>query len=107
MYADKLKRYDEIVKQCPGFKRKGKTMPYTSANGYMFSLLNKKGQLGFRYSKEVQAKYINQFDSTTFESYGATMKGYVLIPDHMFEDLKILATYLNESYEYVMSLPTK
>jgi hypothetical protein len=35
------------------------------------------------------------------------MRGYVLIPDHMFDDLDKLAEYLNESYDYVMSLDPK
>ena len=47
-----LKRYDELVDQISEFDRKGKTMPYTSANGHMFSLLNKDGELGIRLSKE-------------------------------------------------------
>jgi hypothetical protein len=92
---------------CPRFKRKGKTMPYTSANGHMFSLLNKDGQIGFRYSKSVQEKYIKEFNTTIFMSYGAVMNGYVLIPDHMLEDLDTLADYLNESYDYVMALEPK
>ena len=50
-YGENLKVYDELVAQCSRFERKGKTMPYTSANGHMFSLLNKDGELGFRYSK--------------------------------------------------------
>ena len=44
MWEERLKLYDELVAKCPRFKRKGKTMPYTSANGYMFSLLNKSGR---------------------------------------------------------------
>ncbi len=35
------------------------------------------------------------------------MRGYVLIPDHMFDDLDKLSEYLNESYDYVMSLDPK
>jgi hypothetical protein len=35
------------------------------------------------------------------------MRGYVLIPDPMLEDLDKLAEYLNESYDYVMSLKPK
>lgn len=107
MWKERLALYDELVAKCPRFERKGKTMPYTSANGHMFSLLNKEGEIGFRYSKEVQAKYIDAFGSTTFTSYGATMRGYVLIPDDMLEDLDKLAEYLNESYDYVMSLEPK
>ena len=35
------------------------------------------------------------------------MKGYVLIPDRMLEDLDKLSKYLNESYDYVMYLEPK
>ena len=102
-----LKRYDAIVDLCPRFERKGKTVPYTSANGHMFSLLNKDGELGFRYSKEVQAQYMEEWNSTVLRSHGAVMQGYVLIPDPMLENLESLSQFLNQSYDYVMSLPPK
>ncbi len=35
------------------------------------------------------------------------MHGYVLIPETMLEDLDTLARYLDESYDYVMSLKPK
>ena len=82
-------------------------MPYTSANGHMFSLLNKAGEIGIRFSKEVQKKYIEEWDTTLFQSYNSIMHGYVLIPENMLEDLDNVAKYLNESYEYVMSLEPK
>jgi hypothetical protein len=106
-WEDKLARYDQLVAKCPRFDRKGKTMPYTSANGHMFSLLNKDGELGIRFSKQVQEKYIEELGTTIFKSHGAVMRGYVLIPDHMLEDLDKLAEYLNESYDYVMTLEPK
>jgi hypothetical protein len=107
MWQEKLEIYDQLVAKCPRFERKGKTMPYTSANGHMFSLLNKAGQLGFRYSKDVQEKYIQEFNTTIFKSYGSVMRGYVLIPDQMLEDLDKLVELLNESYDYVMTLEPK
>ena len=107
MWEEKLVTYDKLVAKCPRFKRKGKTMPYTSANDYMFSLFNKAGEIGIRFSKEVQQKYIKQFDTTIYKSYGAVMKGYVLIPESMWEDLDKLAEHLNESYDYVMTLKPK
>lgn len=106
-WEEKLKLYDELVKRCPRFERKGKTMPYTSANGHMFSLLNKEGDFGIRFSKETQAKYMEVFSSTHLTSHGATMKGYVKIPDTIWNDLDKLAQYLNESYDYVMTLDPK
>ena len=107
MYEEKLRIYDELVSRCPRFERKGKTMPYTSANGHMFSLLNKAGEIGIRFSKEVQKKYMEEFNSTIFKSYNAVMRGYVLIPESMLEDLDRVARYLDESYDYVMSLEPK
>jgi len=107
MDKEKLKIYDDLVSRCTRFERKGKTMPYTSANGYMFSLFNKAGEIGIRFSKESQEKYIIQFNSTIYKSYGAIMKGYVLIPEEMLEDLDNLANYLNESYDYIMTLDPK
>lgn len=107
MWEKKLKIYDALVAKCSRFERKGKTMPYTSANGYMFSLFNKAGEIGIRFSKEVQKKYMEEFDTTLYKSYGAVMQGYILIPDRMLEDLDTLAKYLNESYDYVMTLDPK
>ena len=107
MWKEKLALYDQLVAKCPRFDRKGKTVPYTSANGHMFSLLNKDGELGIRYSKQVQESYIQEFGTTILKSHGSVMRGYVLIPDGMLEDLDGLAKYLNESYDYVMALEPK
>lgn len=106
-YEEKLKIYDDLVSRCKRFERKGKTMPYTSANGHMFSLFNKAGEIGIRFSKEVQLKYMEEFGTTVFKSYNSIMHGYVLIPDHMLNDLDKLAKYLDESYDYVMNLEPK
>lgn len=106
-FKETLALYDKLVAANPNFERKGKTMPYTSANGHMFSLLNKAGELGFRYSKEAQQKFMEEHDTTLFHSYGAVMRGYVLIPEEMFADEVLLGEYLQKSYEYVMSLDPK
>lgn len=107
MWEEKLKVYDQLIAKCPRFERKGKTMPYTSVNGYMFSLFNKAGEIGIRFSKSVQETYIEEFKSSIYKSYGAVMKGYVLIPESMLDNLDHVAKYLNESYDYVMSLEPK
>jgi len=107
MWNENLKRYDSLVNKCPRFKRKGKTMPYTSANGYMFSLLNKDAELGIRFSKEIQEKYIREYNTTLYKSYGTVMKGYILITEQILQRLDKLAGLLDESYDYVMSLEPK
>ena len=106
-WKDRLALYDQLISKCPNFERKGKTMPYTSANGHMFSLLNKAGEIVFRYDKAVQEKYMKELNTTIYHSYGSVMRGYILIPEEMLNDLDQLAIYLNESYEYVMSLEPK
>ena len=73
----------------------------------MFSLLNKAGEIGIRFSKKVQDNYIEKFDSTIFKSHNSIMHGYVLIPENMLKDLDNVAKYLDESYDYVMSLEPK
>lgn len=103
----KIQIYNEVLSKCMWLERKGKTMPYTSANGHMFSFFNKAGKIGFHFSKEVQKKYIEEFDTTLYSSYNATMKGYVLIPERMLSDLDNQAKYFDESYDYAMSLDTK
>lgn len=107
MWEENLKRFDQIVALRPELTRLGKTMPYTSANGHMFSLLNKAGELGFRLSKEDGAKFMEEFQSTPFKSYGAFMYGYVLIPESMFSDMELVASYLHKAHQYVLTLKPK
>lgn len=107
MWEEKLKVYDALVSKCPRFPRKGKTVPYTSANGHMFSLLNKEGQIGIRFSKEDQEKLMDALGTTVFKSHNAVMKGYVLIPEALLKDLDRVAILLDQSYDYVMRLEPK
>ena len=102
-----IKIYDELVERCPRFERKGKTMPYTSANGHMFSQVNKDGEIGIRFSKETQMRYMEELGTTYFKSYGSVMKGYIVMPKDMLTDLDKLSRYLNEGYDYVMTLEPK
>lgn len=107
MWKEKLKIYDELVAKCERFERKGKTMPYTSANGYMFSLYSKACEIGIRFSKEVQKKYMEEYNTTIYKSYNAVIHGYILITEEMLEDLNNVAKLLDESYDYLMSLEPK
>lgn len=107
MWEQKLKFYDKLVAANPNFERKGKTVPYTSANGYMFSIFNKDAEIGIRLSKESGEKFMEDYGTTRFKSHGAFMRGYVLIPEGLYEDFELLSNTLQEGYEYVMSLDPK
>ena len=43
-----LELYEKLVATNPRLELKGNTMPYTSLNGHMFSVLTKNGQLALR-----------------------------------------------------------
>ena len=107
MWEEKLKFYDKLIATNSKFERKGKTMPYTSANGYMFTLFNKDAEIGIRLSKTSCKKFMEEHQATRFKSHGHFMKDYVLVPEKLYDNMEFLAAYLEESYQYVMSLKPK
>lgn len=100
-----LELYNKIVETHPEIVRKGKTMPYTSSNGYMFSQLNKDGEVGIRLPKEAQQAFMEKHNTGEFRSYGAMLRGYVTIPNDLLNDLELMVSTLDEGYRYVNSLP--
>ncbi len=101
-----LKIYEAAL-DLAGLERKGKTMPYTSANGYMFSQLNKAGELGIRLSKTDTAEFDATYGTQPFISYGAKMREYVLVPQELLKDREALSNFLKMGFDYVNSLPPK
>lgn len=102
-----LEVYKAIIDNCPNIELKGKNMLYTSDNGYMFSLFNKAGEIGIRFSEARKKELIKELNTTDYKSYGATMRGYIKIPEEIFKDIQKLSEYLKESHAYVMSLEPK
>ena len=98
--------YNEVI-SLANLERKGKTMPYTSANGYMFSLINKDDEMGIRLSKADTIEFDTKYGAEPFKSHGATMREYVLIPEALLQDQTTLVKYLEKGYKYVMGLPKK
>ena len=107
MREEKLKVYDALVTKCSRFKHNDKTMPYTSANGYMFSLLNEDCEIDIQFSQAVQEKYIEEFLKRTYRSYRTVMKGYILMPERVWGDLDALAKYRAKGYDFVLYLESK
>jgi TfoX/Sxy family transcriptional regulator of competence genes len=99
--------YEKIVASNPEVERKGDTIPYTSLNGNMFSLLGKDGSLGFRLSKEDREDFIKKYPSAILLQYGVVMKEYVKIPDSLLSNIRELKKYFDMSYEYAKSLKPK
>ena len=106
-YQAKLALYEALVATHPKIERKGKSNPYTSVNGHMFSYLSKEGQLGLRLSAEDREAFIKKYKSEPFVQYGAVMKEYVSVPDNLLANTEELKRYLVISYDYVSALKPK
>ena len=105
--AEKIELYDRLIATNPDIKRKGKTNPYTSHNGHMFSHLSKEGVLGLRLPKDEREKFLEEHKTTLYESYGAVMKEYVAVPDELLQNTEELSNYLEISFEYIKTLKPK
>lgn len=104
---DKVDLYDALIATYPAIERKGKSMPYTSHNGHMFTYLSKTGSLGIRLPKEEREAFLEEYNSTLYESHGAIMKEYVTVPDELLQNIDELQPYLELSYDYVQTLKPK
>ena len=104
---DKIDLYDQLIATNPEIKRKGVTNPYTSVNGHMFTHLSKTGTLGIRLPKDEREAFLEKYNTSLYESYGAIMKEYVTIPDDLLENTDELKGYLDLSFAYTKSLEPK
>ena len=104
---EKLDAYDRLIASNPNIERKGVTNPYTSVNGHMFTHLSKTGTMGLRLPKEERELFLEKYDTTLYESYGAIMKEYVRVPDDLLQNTADLQPYLDLSYAYTRSLKPK
>jgi hypothetical protein len=81
-YGEKFALYEKLVATNPEVTRKGDTMPYTSLNGHMFSLLTKEAILILRLAEGDRDAFIKKYASRHPVQYGAVMREYVESPTH-------------------------
>jgi hypothetical protein len=105
--AEQLEAYNQLIALNLDIERKGKTTPYTSMNGHMFSFLSKEGTMGLRLSEEDRNNFIEKFESQLMEQHGRIMKEYVTIPNELLLNTDGLSEYLRQSLTYVKSLKPK
>ena len=106
-YEEKVKLYEKLVATNPKVERKGDTMPYTSVNGNMFSVLAKDGKLSLRLPEEARTAFIKKYKSRLFEQYGAVMREYVEVPEGLLRKTSELKKFFDMSYAYTSSLKPK
>lgn len=97
--------FEQAIAGAPGVERKGKANPYTSANGHMFSQINKDDQLGVRLPKPRQKDLLETYGAGPFKSYGATMRDYVCLTDEMLNSSGLVTALLQEGLAFVSAMP--
>lgn len=106
-YAKCLALYEKLVATNPNVKRKGATMPYTSLNGHMFSVLDKTGDLSLRLPDTERAAFLEKYNASQPVMYGMVMAEYVAVPKSLLEKTTELAPFFESSYRYVSTLKPK
>ena len=99
--------YSQLVRGIQEIELKGKTIPYTSINGHMFSFLSKEGNIAIRLSKEDLRDFIQEYNADLMEQHGRVMKEYVKIPDSIVNDAYLLNELMIKSLNYVSGLKPK
>lgn len=107
LHKEVLASYIKLIDLFEGVELKGATMPYTSANGNMYSFLNKEGRMGLRLSSEDMKQFIKKYDTINCVENGATMKEYVYVPDHILERINSIKPWFEKSRAYVSTLKKK
>jgi TfoX/Sxy family transcriptional regulator of competence genes len=105
--AKSVALYDALLATNPEIQRKGATMPYTSINGNMFSLLTPEGTLALRLPAADREAFLKRYDTSLCVQYGTVMKEYVSVPASLLQNTRALAKYLDISYRYACSLKPK
>lgn len=102
-----LELYEKLIAELPGVERKGKTMPYTSVNGNMFSFLDKEGRMSLRLPVDVRNELIEKYKTELSVQHGRLMKEYVLIPEPLLADSEKLVHYFESGHQYTSALKPK
>lgn len=105
--SDRLARYEQLVASHPQVERKGATVPYTSCNGHMFSMLDKDGTLSLRLPPDELAAFLKTFKAKLSEQYGVVRKEYADVPEAVWRKPRELQRLFAVSYAYVSGLKPK
>jgi hypothetical protein len=105
--AARLALYDRFLATEPGIERKGATLPYTSANGKMFTYLSPTGDLRLRLPDEDRAAFMKKYRTKPVIQSGVVMKDWVGVPSALFARTAELKPYLAMSRGYAARLGAK
>ena len=102
-----IELYDRAVARHPDVERKGKTMPYTSRNGHMFSFMSKDGVLWLRLPDGVREPYVKKFRAKACVQHGRVMEEYVEVPLRLLKKTAEFLHYFQASCDYIDTFKPK
>jgi hypothetical protein len=102
-----LALYEKVVSQLPGVERKGDTMPYTSLNGHMFSVLHKDSSVALRLPPDDRERFLKKYKTTLASQYGVVQPEYVIVPDALLAKTAELRRFFEISRAYVEAMKPK
>src|SRR5580693_9025461 len=105
--AETLALYEKLVATNPEVERKGATVPYTSANGTMFSFLTAKGTLALRLPPDQLEPFLKKFNTTHPVAYGKVMKDWAAVPDSLLANTTELKKYFVLSFQHTAHKKSK
>ena len=105
--AATLALYEKLVATNPDIERKGASVPYTSANGTMFSFLTANGTLALRLPPDHLEPFFKKFNTTHPVAYGKVMKDWAAVPDSLLANTKELSKYFDLSFQHAANLKSK
>jgi hypothetical protein len=106
-WSKALAIYEKLVATNPQVERKGDTMPYTSLNGNMFSVLHKDGTVALRLSPADNEAFRAKYKTGHPAVYGVVSAEYVVVPDALLAKTAELERHFEASFDYVKSLKPK
>ncbi|HEX2688170.1 MAG TPA: hypothetical protein VHN14_16185 [Kofleriaceae bacterium] len=86
---------------------RGDTVPYTSANGHMFSNLIRDGKLALRLPENMREAFLARYKTKLVTEHGVVRKEYVEVPDALLARTTELTPYFAQSLAYVSAMKPK
>jgi hypothetical protein len=105
--TDVIALYEKVIAAIPDVERKGDTMPYTSLNGHMFSVVHKDGTVALRLPSPQREAFLEKYQTTLSSQYGSVQPEYVVVPEKLLGNTRALKPYFDLSFAYVGSLKPK
>lgn len=99
--------FEAMVATQSDIKVKGARSRYTSMNGNMFSFVTQEGGIALRLGADEIEAFRRKYKTGPVIQYGATMRGYVLVPSRLMAKKAELARCFAMSVAHAKALPAK